>query len=214
MDLYSQGYERSYTVNSSILNAIEPHLKDFQQLLLDPPKVKTMKRCQIKQSTLQPWTNELSSVYMSIHFVTVDDNFLFTTEKCNTDDRWRSGAATGERPPSCGPAGGCPAADQWSQYLPGPLQPFHHGRTTGKHSLIWLCLLSVCTWGLGLDGCFSFHAFVKAHFSWLCVSKLRQICTRLVMRVGSTDYIITPPGQRAVGLAYLEKDGIYFPLLL
>uniref|UniRef100_A0A668A8I5 Protein phosphatase 6, regulatory subunit 2a n=1 Tax=Myripristis murdjan TaxID=586833 RepID=A0A668A8I5_9TELE len=28
----------SYTVNSSILNAIEPHLKDFQQLLLDPPK--------------------------------------------------------------------------------------------------------------------------------------------------------------------------------
>ncbi|XP_010735231.1 serine/threonine-protein phosphatase 6 regulatory subunit 2a isoform X1 [Larimichthys crocea] len=38
MDLYSQGYERSYTVNSSILNAIEPHIKDFQQLLLDPPK--------------------------------------------------------------------------------------------------------------------------------------------------------------------------------
>ncbi|KAM9328692.1 serine/threonine-protein phosphatase 6 regulatory subunit 2a [Pholidichthys leucotaenia] len=38
MDLYSQGYERSYTVNSSILNAIEPHLKDFHQLLLDPPK--------------------------------------------------------------------------------------------------------------------------------------------------------------------------------
>uniref|UniRef100_A0A3B5L259 Uncharacterized protein n=1 Tax=Xiphophorus couchianus TaxID=32473 RepID=A0A3B5L259_9TELE len=38
MELYSQGYERSYTVNSSILNAIEPHLKDFQQLLLDPPK--------------------------------------------------------------------------------------------------------------------------------------------------------------------------------
>uniref|UniRef100_A0A6Q2Z4P9 Protein phosphatase 6, regulatory subunit 2a n=1 Tax=Esox lucius TaxID=8010 RepID=A0A6Q2Z4P9_ESOLU len=38
MDLYSQGYERSYTVNSSILHAIEPHLKDFQQLLLDPPK--------------------------------------------------------------------------------------------------------------------------------------------------------------------------------
>uniref|UniRef100_A0A8C3GBW4 Protein phosphatase 6, regulatory subunit 2a n=1 Tax=Cyclopterus lumpus TaxID=8103 RepID=A0A8C3GBW4_CYCLU len=38
MDLYSQGYERSYTVNSSILNAIEPHLKDFQQLLLAPPK--------------------------------------------------------------------------------------------------------------------------------------------------------------------------------
>lgn len=53
MDLYSQGYERSYTVNSSILNAIEPHLKDFQQLLLDPPKVKVMKQCQIKQSTSQ-----------------------------------------------------------------------------------------------------------------------------------------------------------------
>uniref|UniRef100_A0A8C7IXL4 Protein phosphatase 6 regulatory subunit 2 n=1 Tax=Oncorhynchus kisutch TaxID=8019 RepID=A0A8C7IXL4_ONCKI len=28
----------SYTVNSSILHAIEPHLKDFQQLLLNPPK--------------------------------------------------------------------------------------------------------------------------------------------------------------------------------
>ncbi|MED6256767.1 Serine/threonine-protein phosphatase 6 regulatory subunit 2, partial [Ataeniobius toweri] len=38
MDLYSQGYERSYTVSSSILSAIEPYLKDFQQLLLDPPK--------------------------------------------------------------------------------------------------------------------------------------------------------------------------------
>ncbi|XP_031414937.1 serine/threonine-protein phosphatase 6 regulatory subunit 2-like [Clupea harengus] len=38
MDLYSQGSERSYTVSGSILRAIEPHLKDFQQLLLDPPK--------------------------------------------------------------------------------------------------------------------------------------------------------------------------------
>ncbi|KAJ0037026.1 hypothetical protein NL108_014364, partial [Boleophthalmus pectinirostris] len=38
MDLYSQGYERSYTVSSSILNAIEPHLKDFQQILLEPPQ--------------------------------------------------------------------------------------------------------------------------------------------------------------------------------
>ncbi|XP_033888024.3 serine/threonine-protein phosphatase 6 regulatory subunit 2a isoform X2 [Acipenser ruthenus] len=38
MDLCSQGYERSYTVNSSILLGIEPHLKDFQQLLLNPPK--------------------------------------------------------------------------------------------------------------------------------------------------------------------------------
>ncbi|KAI7791666.1 serine/threonine-protein phosphatase 6 regulatory subunit 2a [Triplophysa rosa] len=37
MDLYSQGCERSYTVNSSIFRAIEPHLKDFQQLLLNPP---------------------------------------------------------------------------------------------------------------------------------------------------------------------------------
>lgn len=39
MELYSQGCERSYTVSGSILRAIEPHLKDFQQLLLDPPKV-------------------------------------------------------------------------------------------------------------------------------------------------------------------------------
>lgn len=38
MELYSQGCERSYTVKGSILRAIEPHLKDFQQLLLNPPK--------------------------------------------------------------------------------------------------------------------------------------------------------------------------------
>lgn len=35
----AQGFERSYTVNSSILLAIEPHLIHFQQLLLEPPKV-------------------------------------------------------------------------------------------------------------------------------------------------------------------------------
>lgn len=52
MELYSQGYERSYTVNSSILNAIEPHLKDFQQLLLDPPKVKRT----ITASSEKNWT--------------------------------------------------------------------------------------------------------------------------------------------------------------
>uniref|UniRef100_A0A8D0GNX7 Protein phosphatase 6 regulatory subunit 2 n=1 Tax=Sphenodon punctatus TaxID=8508 RepID=A0A8D0GNX7_SPHPU len=38
MDSFSQGIERSYTVNSSILNGIEPWLKDFHQLLLNPPK--------------------------------------------------------------------------------------------------------------------------------------------------------------------------------
>ncbi|KAK7892156.1 hypothetical protein WMY93_024119 [Mugilogobius chulae] len=34
----AQGFERSYLVNSSILLAIEPHLKYFHQLLLEPPK--------------------------------------------------------------------------------------------------------------------------------------------------------------------------------
>ncbi|XP_039990157.1 serine/threonine-protein phosphatase 6 regulatory subunit 2 isoform X1 [Xiphias gladius] len=34
----AQGFERSYTVNSSILLAIEPHLIHFHQLLLNPPK--------------------------------------------------------------------------------------------------------------------------------------------------------------------------------
>ncbi|KAG7522846.1 hypothetical protein JOB18_032161 [Solea senegalensis] len=34
----AQGFERSYTVNSSILLAIEPHLVHFHQLLLEPPK--------------------------------------------------------------------------------------------------------------------------------------------------------------------------------
>uniref|UniRef100_A0A7M4EDS3 Protein phosphatase 6 regulatory subunit 2 n=1 Tax=Crocodylus porosus TaxID=8502 RepID=A0A7M4EDS3_CROPO len=38
MDSFSQGFERSYTVNSSILHGIEPRLKDFHQLLLSPPK--------------------------------------------------------------------------------------------------------------------------------------------------------------------------------
>ncbi|KFR13038.1 Serine/threonine-protein phosphatase 6 regulatory subunit 3, partial [Opisthocomus hoazin] len=39
MDSYTQGFERSYTVNSSILHGIEPRLKDFHQLLLNPPKL-------------------------------------------------------------------------------------------------------------------------------------------------------------------------------
>ncbi|XP_050776141.1 serine/threonine-protein phosphatase 6 regulatory subunit 2 isoform X2 [Gopherus flavomarginatus] len=38
MDSFSQGFERSYTVNSSILHGIEPRLRDFHQLLLNPPK--------------------------------------------------------------------------------------------------------------------------------------------------------------------------------
>lgn len=38
MDSYTQGFERSYTVSSSILRGIEPRLKDFHQLLLRPPK--------------------------------------------------------------------------------------------------------------------------------------------------------------------------------
>ncbi|NWW91139.1 PP6R2 phosphatase, partial [Rhynochetos jubatus] len=38
MDSYTQGFERSYTVSSSILHGIEPRLKDFHQLLLRPPK--------------------------------------------------------------------------------------------------------------------------------------------------------------------------------
>lgn len=52
MDLYSQGYERSYTVNSSILHAIEPHLKDFQQLLLNPPKVRIYSKAVADQFTV------------------------------------------------------------------------------------------------------------------------------------------------------------------
>ncbi|XP_061493914.1 serine/threonine-protein phosphatase 6 regulatory subunit 2 isoform X2 [Rhineura floridana] len=39
VDSFSQGFERSCTVNSSILCGIEPRLKDFHQLLLHPPKV-------------------------------------------------------------------------------------------------------------------------------------------------------------------------------
>uniref|UniRef100_A0A668AEW8 Protein phosphatase 6, regulatory subunit 2a n=1 Tax=Myripristis murdjan TaxID=586833 RepID=A0A668AEW8_9TELE len=93
MDLYSQGYERSYTVNSSILNAIEPHLKDFQQLLLDPPK----------------------------------KSAILTTVGVLEEP-------LGNAPPSRGPTGGRPAADQCPQYLPGALQACHHGPTTGMLS--------------------------------------------------------------------------------
>lgn len=38
----AQGFERSYMVNSSILLAIEPHLKHFHHLLLEPPKKSPM----------------------------------------------------------------------------------------------------------------------------------------------------------------------------
>ncbi|CAG5958089.1 unnamed protein product [Menidia menidia] len=38
----AQGFERSYTVNSSILLAIQPHLTHFHQLLLEPPKREQM----------------------------------------------------------------------------------------------------------------------------------------------------------------------------
>lgn len=38
----AQGFERSYTINSSILLAIQPHLKHFHQLLLEPPKREPM----------------------------------------------------------------------------------------------------------------------------------------------------------------------------
>uniref|UniRef100_A0A3B4ZXC1 Transposase Tc1-like domain-containing protein n=1 Tax=Stegastes partitus TaxID=144197 RepID=A0A3B4ZXC1_9TELE len=35
--------------------------------------------------------------------------------------------------------------------------------------------------------------------------RLHQICTRLVMRQGSTDYVITPSHQRAVSVASVEQ---------
>ncbi|XP_028305074.1 serine/threonine-protein phosphatase 6 regulatory subunit 2 isoform X2 [Gouania willdenowi] len=38
----AQGFERSFTVNSSILLAIQPHLTHFHQLLLKPPKKEPM----------------------------------------------------------------------------------------------------------------------------------------------------------------------------
>ncbi|XP_042553969.1 serine/threonine-protein phosphatase 6 regulatory subunit 2 isoform X2 [Dipodomys spectabilis] len=38
VDSFPQGLERSYVVSSSVLHGIEPWLKDFHQLLLNPPK--------------------------------------------------------------------------------------------------------------------------------------------------------------------------------
>lgn len=42
VDSFSQGLERSYSVSSSILQGIEPWLKNFHQLLLNPPKKKAI----------------------------------------------------------------------------------------------------------------------------------------------------------------------------
>ena len=44
VDSFSQGLEKSYSVNSSILRGIEPWLKNFHQLLLHPPKVNGRER--------------------------------------------------------------------------------------------------------------------------------------------------------------------------
>lgn len=44
VDSFSQGLERSYSVSSSILRGIEPWLKNFHQLLLNPPKVNGLER--------------------------------------------------------------------------------------------------------------------------------------------------------------------------
>ncbi|XP_008832974.1 serine/threonine-protein phosphatase 6 regulatory subunit 2 isoform X2 [Nannospalax galili] len=42
VDSFSQGLERSYSVSSSILQGIEPWLKNFHRLLLNPPKKKAI----------------------------------------------------------------------------------------------------------------------------------------------------------------------------
>lgn len=44
VDSFSQGLERPYSVSSSILQGIEPWLKNFHQLLLNPPKVNGWER--------------------------------------------------------------------------------------------------------------------------------------------------------------------------
>ncbi|CAO2601267.1 Serine/threonine-protein phosphatase 6 regulatory subunit 2 [Lemmus lemmus] len=42
LDSFSQGLEKSFSVNSSILRGIEPRLENFHQLLLHPPKKKAI----------------------------------------------------------------------------------------------------------------------------------------------------------------------------
>ncbi|XP_028609555.1 serine/threonine-protein phosphatase 6 regulatory subunit 2 isoform X4 [Grammomys surdaster] len=42
VDSFSQGLERPYSVSSSVLRGIEPWLKNFHQLLLNPPKKKAI----------------------------------------------------------------------------------------------------------------------------------------------------------------------------
>lgn len=130
MELYSQGCERSYTVNSSILRTIEPHLKDFQQLLLDPPKV----LASVKSASLSVKCDFIESVTLTfffsffffgifcsfnplIDFVHFFPALFSNAEKCNTHNCWCSGAAVGEHAPSCGQAGGLFAADKRQQHL-------------------------------------------------------------------------------------------------
>lgn len=63
----------------------------------------------VLQYCIEIWVCRCLNTYFS---TMQGDNPISSTEKCNIDDRWRSRAATGERPPSCGPACGRPAADQ------------------------------------------------------------------------------------------------------
>lgn len=39
LEICPPGMNHSFSVNQSILEAVRPRLKDFHQLLLDPPKV-------------------------------------------------------------------------------------------------------------------------------------------------------------------------------
>lgn len=59
-------------------------------------------------------------------------SFCRWPEKCNTHYSGHSGAAPGERPPTCGQTGGFSAADLRPQHLPGDLQTQHHGPAVGK----------------------------------------------------------------------------------
>uniref|UniRef100_A0A8C9FKG6 Protein phosphatase 6 regulatory subunit 2 n=1 Tax=Pavo cristatus TaxID=9049 RepID=A0A8C9FKG6_PAVCR len=78
MDSYTQGFERSYTVNSSILHGIEPRLKDFHQLLLSPPKVTWLSLPQEQTAAASSYKTNTPSISHSTCKIVLNLKFLLS----------------------------------------------------------------------------------------------------------------------------------------
>lgn len=106
----------SFSVNHSILEAVRPRLKDFHQLLLDPPKVSQ------KYSVLDPLSES------GVHCVTcpcppspnagvcVPPGFFILAEKCHKDNMGGAGPPRGKHQAERGQTGCQPVAEQHTQH--------------------------------------------------------------------------------------------------